>query len=96
MLKTDRSRQIHLQQQQQQEQQQVHHEKMVIRVHSTSLENMHYSMLYSFEGPEKQYLGKMIIFLFINYDYETWACADPEGGDRGSGHPPPPWKITKL
>ena len=24
----------------------------------------------------------------------AWSCADPEGGDRGSGHPP--WNLKNL
>ena len=33
--------------------------------------------------------------VWIDLMFSGGTCADPEGGDSGSG-PPPPWKITKI
>ena len=39
--------------------------------------------------------GKKKEALFVSGGYQRYACADPEWGVRGSGHPPPPRNFGK-
>ena len=45
----------------------------------------------------RDYIEKLISLVLVDsFQLATRSSADPEGGDRGSGHPPPPGKSQVI